>query len=67
MDQRRSDMREIAGLCGECAHALIRPTRKGTTYLRCGLAATDPRFPRYPRLPVIACHGFTPLTEDRSQ
>lgn len=46
------------GLCLSCRHALIRPTKKGTTYLRCGLAATDHRFPRYPRLPVVSCVGF---------
>ena len=49
-----------AGLCAECAHALVRPTNKGTIYLRCGLAATDDRFPRYPRLPVLDCPGFEP-------
>ena len=46
------------GLCLSCQHALIRPTNKGTTYLRCGLAATDDRFPKYPRLPVTSCRGF---------
>lgn len=50
----------MAGLCAECGHVLVRPTHKGTIYLRCGLAATDPRFPRYPRLPVLQCDGFTP-------
>lgn len=24
----------------------------------CGLSAEDPRFPKYPRLPVLACAGF---------
>lgn len=46
------------GLCLSCRHALLRPTNRGTTYLRCGLAATDDRFPRYPRLPVATCTGF---------
>jgi hypothetical protein len=58
-----SDIRETAGLCGDCVHAVIRPTRRGTVYLRCGLAATDSRFPRYPRLPVVECVGHEP---DRS-
>lgn len=48
------------GLCLSCQHALIRPTKKGTTYLRCGLAATDDRFPKYPRLPVTFCRGLAP-------
>lgn len=46
------------GLCGACRHALLRPTNRGTTYLRCGRAATDDRFPKYPRLPVTGCGGF---------
>lgn len=49
-----------AGLCLSCRHALIRPTKKGTVYLRCGLAAVDDRFPKYPRLPVVSCLGFEP-------
>ena len=54
-----NDIRGVAGLCGTCAHALIRPTNKGTVYLRCALAASDERFARYPRLPVHECPGFT--------
>ncbi len=47
-----------AGLCGTCRRALIRPTRRGPTYLRCGLATSDGRFPKYPRLPVLECAGY---------
>ncbi|HEY3737537.1 MAG TPA: hypothetical protein VGL26_08830 [Jatrophihabitans sp.] len=53
-----------AGLCAECAHVLVRPTAKGTVYLRCGLAATEPRLPRYPRLPVLQCIGFAGPSDD---
>jgi hypothetical protein len=53
------------GLCADCAHRLLNATRRGTAYLRCGLASTDERLPRYPRLPVRDCHGFTPA-EDRA-
>jgi hypothetical protein len=60
-----ADLRERAGLCGHCAHALVRPTRRGTVYLRCALAATDAHFPKYPRLPVDDCIGFQP--EDRDE
>lgn len=49
-----------AGLCADCRFALLNRTRRGTTYLRCGLAAEDPRFPKYPRLPVQRCSGFQP-------
>lgn len=56
----QDDIRRLAGLCGSCAHALIRPTAKGVTYLRCGLATTDSRLERYPRLPRVQCPAFTP-------
>jgi hypothetical protein len=49
-----------AGLCGSCRHALLRPTRRGTTYLRCARASWDARYPKYPRLPVRTCAGHEP-------
>lgn len=51
------------GLCRGCRHALLRPTRKGTVYLRCAAAdsdAFDPPLPRYPALPVLSCPAFGP-------
>ena len=27
------------GLCGDCRHALVKETHRGTAYLRCGRAA----------------------------
>ena len=59
-----ADMRAHAGLCGHCGHAVIRPTRRGTVYLRCGLAQTDSRFAKYPRLPVSECDGYEAVTRD---
>jgi hypothetical protein len=55
-----TDIRSMAGLCGDCRHAIVRPTKRGTVYLRCGLAALDDRFAKYPRLPVISCPGHQP-------
>lgn len=46
------------GLCGACEHARLNETRRGTAYLRCGRAAWDAAFARYPRLPVTECTGF---------
>lgn len=46
-----------AGLCRTCVHAHLTVTRRGTTYLRCLRAQTDPGFHRHPRLPVLACPG----------
>jgi hypothetical protein len=33
---------------------------RGSTFWLCGLSASDARFPKYPRLPVVACAGFAP-------
>ena len=48
------------GLCATCVHLrLLRSPR--STFLRCAMAELDSRFPRYPRLPVIACAGYSPI------
>ena len=46
------------GLCGRCVHRQLVRSRR-SVFLRCSLADQDPRFPRYPTLPVLACAGFT--------
>jgi hypothetical protein len=46
------------GLCETCGHAQKVVSDRGSTFLRCGLAAVDPRFPKYPRLPVLKCEGW---------
>lgn len=60
------DVRARAGLCGHCAHAIVRPTRRGTVYLRCGRAATDHRYPKYPPLPTTACSGYETMRGRRA-
>jgi hypothetical protein len=48
------------GICDECRHQrLVRNTR-GSVFSLCERSRTDPRFPRYPRIPVLACPGFEP-------
>jgi hypothetical protein len=51
------------GLCATCVHAqVVRGAR--SVFWMCGLAATDPRFARYPRLPVLHCDGYAQRQED---
>jgi hypothetical protein len=45
------------GLCASCRHAaVVRGAR--SVFWMCRLSATDPSFPRYPRLPVLRCRGY---------
>jgi len=50
--------RPDAGLCATCRHARVQTAARGSVFWRCLRAETDPRFARYPRLPVHACAGY---------
>ena len=57
--------RPDAGLCERCRHQqLVRNTR-GSEFSLCRRSRTDPRYPKYPPLPVMACPGFEPEPEER--
>jgi hypothetical protein len=47
-----------AGLCDTCRHVRRITSDRGSVFYQCRLAQVDPRFPRYPRLPVRACDGY---------
>ena len=51
------ELRFDPGLCGACVHRRLLRSRR-SVFLRCALADGDPRFPRYPVLPVGNCSGF---------
>ena len=42
-----------SGLCGDCRHARALTTARGGTILQCLRAASDPRFDKWPRLPML--------------
>ena len=46
------------GLCIRCGHHRVIGNRRGSSFYLCGLAMTDPRMRKYPRLPVLRCEGF---------
>jgi hypothetical protein len=48
------------GLCATCVHARTILSGKGRRFLLCERSRTDPRYPRYPALPVISCAGHEP-------
>jgi hypothetical protein len=46
-----------AGLCDSCLHQQQVRTTRGSTFSLCKRSRDDPSYPRYPRLPVLACPG----------
>ena len=56
-DRPRPPAPEI-GLCADCRHARTQVTGRGSTFWRCLRAEEDPRFRRYPALPVRVCPGY---------
>lgn len=46
------------GLCASCQWVRIVKNRRGSVFYRCQRADTDPRFVRYPPLPVLQCPGY---------
>ena len=51
------------GLCPGCRHARVVRSDRGSVFYQCLLAAQDPRFPKYPPLPVLQCAGYEKAEE----
>jgi hypothetical protein len=49
-----------AGLCDSCAHQQIVRNTRGSSFSLCRRSRQDPAYPRYPRVPVLACPGHAP-------
>ena len=52
------------GLCSVCANVRRVRGNPGSTFYLCELAFSDPRFRKYPALPVVRCDGFVRTSED---
>ena len=55
-----------AGLCEDCRFARVIRSDRGSAYWRCDLSLSDPRFAKYPRLPVVTCSGHIRRAENAS-
>jgi len=53
-----------AGLCASCTQVRIIQSDRGSVFYLCRRSAQDPRYPQYPRLPVLACRGYDALEVD---
>jgi hypothetical protein len=51
-------LRDPIGLCTTCRHVHAVHSSRGSTFYLCRLAEIDPRFDKYPRLPVLRCAGY---------
>jgi hypothetical protein len=50
--------RAYVGLCADCVHGRRIQSDRGSVFYLCEQAASDPSYPKYPRLPVIRCDGY---------
>ena len=55
------------GLCATCVNVRVVRSGKGSTFSMCELSKVDPAFPKYPRLPVRRCRGYTPETAGNAE
>ena len=45
-------------LCPGCANVRVITSARGSRFYLCTLSAVDPRYPKYPPQPVVACTGY---------
>jgi hypothetical protein len=54
------------GLCDSCRHQRLVRTTRGSVFTLCERSRDDPAYPRYPRVPVLACPGHEPAARRAS-
>ena len=47
-----------AGLCANCLHSSRIESAHRSVFILCKLFLTDPRYTKYPLLPVLSCDGY---------
>jgi hypothetical protein len=48
-----------AGLCDTCVHQRIVKNTRGSIFSLCLRSRLEEAYPRYPRVPVLSCPGYT--------
>jgi hypothetical protein len=46
-----------SGLCDSCRHQRLVPNTRGSVFSLCERSRQEAAYPRYPRIPVLACPG----------
>jgi hypothetical protein len=59
-DAASSALEVKAGLCNSCRYQRLVGNTRGSAFSLCEKSKEDPRFPKYPRIPVLACPGYEP-------
>jgi len=59
-EQPTEIQRSGVGLCANCEYMQRIESARGSTFYLCKRSAIDASFPKYPRLPVLACSGYKP-------
>ncbi|MBI3871851.1 MAG: hypothetical protein HY304_02105 [candidate division Zixibacteria bacterium] len=54
------------GLCLSCRHVQRITSDRSSTFYLCTLSFADPRFAKYPSLPVRSCPGFEEISPDQA-
>lgn len=65
-DSTSLDLCDPVGLCADCRHMRSVLSSRGSLFYLCQLSEIDPRFPKYPRLPVLRCRGYEQADEAKN-
>jgi hypothetical protein len=65
--EQAKKLRSRVGLCADCRFMRRMQSDRGSVFYLCERSATDPRFPKYPRLPVLRCSGYEPSEADQQK
>jgi hypothetical protein len=57
-EEKKEIQTSRAGLCESCRFTRQIESDRGSIFYLCERSATDPAFPKYPRLPVLQCPGY---------
>ncbi len=63
-EEKKGALQPRISLCADCRFMRLIESARGSTFYRCERSATDARFPKYPRLPVLQCVGYERLSAD---
>jgi hypothetical protein len=55
------------GLCASCTHHRVIASDRGSRFVQCARSRVDPRYPRYPVVPVRQCAGYERLVPEPTE